>query len=117
MSDIMIKQGDIWTPYKPENINVNFRSDKTQVIPYEIINFIDLTYPIPSYWIWKFGDGKESELRNPTHYYEQEGFYNITLMVSYDAGSKFIVKENYIQVSNQFSTTTIEPGPTASIFE
>lgn len=115
MSDIMIKQGDIWTPYKPENVIVDFTSDKTQAIPFEPIYFFDNTYPKPKYWIWKFGDGKESELQNPSHTYEQEGFYNVTLMVSYDSGSKFIVKENYIQISNQFSTTTI--GPTQSFFD
>jgi PKD repeat protein len=112
MSDIMIKQGDVWMPYKNENVNVDFFTDKTEAIVDENIYFYDNTYPKPSYWIWKFGDGVESEIQNPSHSYSQEGFYNITLMVSYDSGSKFIVKENYINVNNQFSTTTI--GPTQS---
>jgi PKD repeat protein len=117
MNNIMIKEGDIWMPYKYENVNVDFMCSNRESNVNEMINFIDLTYPIPSYWIWKFGDGVESELRNPSHSYQQEGLYTITLMVSYDSGSKFIVKNNYIQISNQFSTTTIEPGPTQSYGE
>jgi PKD repeat protein len=113
MSDILIKKGDVWTPYESENVIVNFTSDKIRARVDDPVYFYDITYPKPSYWIWKFGDGFESELENPIHEYKQEGFYSVTLMVSYDSGSKFIVKKNYIEITNDIEPEP-EPGPTYS---
>lgn len=43
----------------------------------------------PVYWLWKFGDGKTSLARNPTHTYGKRGTYTVTLAVkSYDCARK-----------------------------
>jgi len=37
-------------------------------------------------WQWDFGDGYFSNIQNPTHIYEQAGFYNATLTAISDVG-------------------------------
>lgn len=37
-------------------------------------------------WLWNFGDGYTSTTRNPTHKYQSEGAYNVTLSVTDDEG-------------------------------
>ncbi len=50
-------------------------------------------------WTWDFGDGNTSSERNPTHYYEKSGRYNVTLRVVDRGGMENItVKE--IVISN-----------------
>ncbi|PLK46428.1 PKD domain-containing protein [Emticicia sp. TH156] len=35
--------------------------------------------PLSTAWLWDFGDGKTSDLRNPNHLYAQAGTYTVTL--------------------------------------
>jgi PKD repeat protein len=37
-------------------------------------------------WLWNFGDGYTSTIKNPTHKYQKEGTYNVTLTVTDDEG-------------------------------
>lgn len=37
-------------------------------------------------WYWQFGDGHESYLQNPDHYYQQPGIYQATLIVTNSIG-------------------------------
>lgn len=36
----------------------------------------------PKSWLWNFGDGKTSTERNPSHVYNSQGFYPITLTIT-----------------------------------
>ena len=38
-------------------------------------------------WVWDFGDGTGSNQQNPTHSYEDEGHYDVTLTVTDDDGA------------------------------
>ncbi|WP_443939567.1 PKD domain-containing protein [Pedobacter sp. MW01-1-1] len=39
-----------------------------------------------SHWFWDFGDGTTSDEQNPTHTYEREGMYTVTLSVKAGTG-------------------------------
>lgn len=116
MNDLMIKRGNIWTPIRAEDletlepVRVNFECVGTQTAPGYNVYFHDNTLPKPKSWNWNFGDGNESNLQNPSHQYQDEGEYTITLEVSYDLGNVSLTKPNHIQVSNQYTTTTLEPS-------
>jgi len=52
--------------------------------------------------LWDFGDGGTSTERNPTHTYNTEGYYTVTLNVITSTGSQGIAtKNNYIQVDSK----------------
>jgi PKD repeat protein len=45
--------------------------------------------PTAMSWHWDFGDGETSDIQNPEHYYDQQGFYQVCLTVEdtcYHAG-------------------------------
>lgn len=47
----------------------------------EFTNFADQTGGTPDQWEWDFGDGSPVEtIQNPTHLYNAQGFYDITLI-------------------------------------
>ena len=47
---------------------------------------------------WHFGDGQSSNEANPTHVYENDGFYTVTLIVEGPGGVGRIIKTNIIEV-------------------
>ncbi|PCH69250.1 MAG: hypothetical protein COC01_01795, partial [Bacteroidetes bacterium] len=54
-----------------------------------ISNFIDnssVTSGIINSWLWKFGDGDTSSTQNPGHLYKSDSSFNVTLVISTNAG-------------------------------
>ena len=57
--------------------------------PLHTIQFTDKSTGYPVSWLWKFGDGKISTVRNPKHTYSKKGTFTVTLAVmSYDCAGK-----------------------------
>jgi gliding motility-associated-like protein len=54
-------------------------------IPNDPIKCTDLSIDAVN-WLWDFGDGSSSEEQNPTHYYEKDGVFSITLRVENEFG-------------------------------
>lgn len=52
-------------------------------------------------WLWDFGDGYISTLKNPLHTYSDEGSYTVSLKVDNGINQESLVKEAYIQVGSQ----------------
>jgi len=66
------------------------------------VQFTDQTIPgqgnITS-WQWDFGDGSGSNQQNPSHVYDQTGYYNVTLNATNSGGCSYSsVKTRYIRV-------------------
>ncbi len=57
-----------------------------------------------SSWSWSFGDGGTSTSKDPSHAYQSDGVYDVSLTVQTSAGSNTETKSGYIAVSS---------GPTA----
>ncbi|MGV3766592.1 MAG: PKD domain-containing protein [Chitinophagaceae bacterium] len=54
-----------------------------------------------STWLWDFGDGTTSALKNPEHIYTRAGNFNVTLQVTNSEGCKSTFsKPNYIRLSD-----------------
>jgi uncharacterized membrane protein len=47
-----------------------------------VVAFRDESYGNITSWHWEFGDGKSSSERHPTHRYEKEGEFIVTLRVA-----------------------------------
>jgi PKD repeat protein len=70
---------------------INFGTNAPGLCYLEEFNFSDNSVsgnpadPVTS-WLWNFGDGNISTLKNPTHTYANAGDYDVTLAVSTDGG-------------------------------
>lgn len=56
-----------------------------------LVFFTDLSENIPQEWLWDFGDGNTSTLQNPTHQYEVEGSFSVSLTVTNILGEDVMV--------------------------
>jgi len=80
------------------------------------IYFEDLTLVVGamsiSSWLWDFGDGTFSTLQNPSHIYETEGEYEISLVVVAESGCADSVAYDLFltSITADFSTDTLCEG-------
>jgi PKD repeat protein len=64
------------------------------------VRFYDTsTVGLPTSWLWSFGDGDTSMVRNPTHTYWRLENHSVTLIISNSFGTTTATKTNYITVS------------------
>lgn len=88
----LTKQGD-------NCCSASFRADTTHGFAPFQVTFVDSTVPIPSAWLWDFGDGTTSTDQFPTHVYTGPGTYTVSLITTGSTGCMdTMVLENYITV-------------------
>jgi PKD repeat protein len=64
------------------------------------VAFTDVNTGISNSWIWTFGDGYASDIRNPTHTYSTAGTYTVKLTVKNNLDvTNTNIKTNYITVN------------------
>jgi PKD repeat protein len=63
-----------------------------------IVYFSDLSTGNPTSWSWTFGDGGTSTAQNPSHQYQTDGTYTVSLTATNENGSDSETKTNYITV-------------------
>ena len=76
----------------------NFKSDITGGCSPIVVNFQDISTGNPTSWLWDFGNGGTSTLKNPSTTYLAPGIYPVTLTATNAAGSNTITQQAYIQV-------------------
>ncbi len=62
------------------------------------VMFTDQSFNNPTSWIWNFGDGNTSSEQNPSHIYNLDGSYSVSLIVANTKGSDTLVKDSYITI-------------------
>ena len=63
------------------------------------VTFTDKSYNNPDSYLWKFGDGTTSTLKNPSHTYSVPGYYKVSLTASNAAGSSSMAMNVYVTSS------------------
>jgi beta propeller repeat protein len=84
---------DFFSPelkYDEESIPVN-----------ETLLFLDNSTGSPTSWFWNFGDGTTSTTQNPTHAYNENGGYTVTLTVENEMGSNTTSKHGYVIIDSE----------------
>jgi PKD repeat protein len=69
--------------------------------PFGPVAFTDLSTNGPTSWSWQFGDGGTSSGQNPSHTYNANGLYDVTLTVSDGTTSNSQTKVAYIVVTDR----------------
>lgn len=77
--------------------------------PVQFVNTSDANGGKIVEYLWDFGEGLPSTEENPTHTYEKEGEYRVTLVVWSELG-RASLKEHTIKVTNAPSETPADPG-------
>jgi len=83
----------------------NFIADRTviEIGGDRTVQFTDLSLNCPNSWLWHFEGGtpETSTEQNPTVQYDNVGTYDVKLTATNAFGTEFILKENYITVTDQ----------------
>ncbi len=93
-----------------EQMFPKFGADKTVLCDSSLVQFTDSSSAMGTLsYLWSFGDGGTSTLRNPSHFYNGSGSYTVKLVVtsSLFGCSDSIVSPNFIVVN-----TTVTPSIT-----
>ena len=77
----------------------NFSGTPTVGAPPLAVQFTDLSTNAPTSWAWDFGDGGSSTAQNPSHTYNADGSYTVSLTATNGQGSDNETKVNYITVT------------------
>jgi len=56
-------------------------------------SFEDQSTDTPHYWFWDFGDGNTSTEEDPSHVYDAEGVYDVTLIVTNTLGADTLTQQ------------------------
>jgi PKD repeat protein len=83
------------------------------------VDFIDLSTCNPTSWYWDFGDNSTSSQQNPTHVYNDTGFFDVRLIASNELYPGYpeysdvdnIIKPDYIYVSGLPLTANFSAAP------
>lgn len=78
----------------------NFSSNLVTGMEPLLVNFTDLSENSPTSWLWNFGDGNTSIEQNPSHLYENDGYYNVSLRAENWSGFDTLTKTDYILVGD-----------------
>ncbi len=98
-TDTTIVTGGIRAGIRP---TANFSATPTSVCAFLPVQFNDLSVPVSpttiDYWFWQFGDGNTSNNQNPSHTYEDTGFFTVTLIVGNNGCRDTLTLVDYIYV-------------------
>lgn len=107
----------------PGMLQANFEvvQDSTTALLY---HFFDTSTGQPAGWLWDFGDGTTSSLQNPTHLYEETGWYQVCLTV-FGMGmtstfcQEFEMSATFLGIDNEnwgISSGQVFPNPNKGAF-
>ena len=84
-------------PVLPVPPVAQFIANKTIGTGLMTVTFTDKSTNSPTSWLWRFGDGSISTVKNPVHRYSR-GTYTVNLTATNSGGANMIKKVAYIKV-------------------
>ncbi len=78
-----------------------FITDVISLVEGETVQFTDQSTNTPTSWLWDFGDGNTSLIKNPTHTYVTNGDYTVTLTATNNFGTDTETKEDLLHVISE----------------
>ena len=81
-------------------VSSEFTSDINVGDPPLTVQFWDLSRGAPSQYLWNFGDGVTSELKNPSHTYFVPGSYDVSLRISNAYHTDYREEQDFITIGS-----------------
>jgi PKD repeat protein len=72
-----------------------------------LVHFRDSSLNRPNTWLWDFGDGNTSALRNPDYTYITNGVYTVKLKVSNSIGADSVEKTGLVTIAKPDAPATV----------
>jgi PKD repeat protein len=94
-SEVFVKQDYIIIAGE---LMANFDSDKREGYAPLEVKFTDVSSGEPESWLWNFGDGETSTVKNPTHVYDSVGVFSVSLTIKKDETENTKTITNMIKV-------------------
>lgn len=104
VTDTLGCQDTAYTQVEITNIVAAFTSSTINACTGAPVQFTDLSN-FASSWVWNFGDGGTSTLKNPLHTYAASGTYSVSLIVNYGICSDTISQTAYVTVTDPVNFT------------
>ncbi len=93
---------DTFVTKKPIEIGIapqaNFGADPLNTCARTSVSFTDSTNGTVTNWLWKFGDGGESNLQNTSHHYLDTGWFSVTLIAYNNGCTDTMVRNKYVYI-------------------
>lgn len=97
----------------------NFSATPRDVCAHIPVFFTDLSTGTATHWLWSFGDGGTSTQQNPSHMYEDTGYFDVQLIV-WNRGCPDTIRFNdYIHINPpiaRFSPSFVCTAPFVRVF-
>ncbi len=78
--------------------SVNFSAPEDTFCTNQVVQFTDLSNPADE-WLWDFGDGKTSNLKNPSHTYKDTtGRFTVTLRATSNGCPQTVTRPQFITI-------------------
>jgi len=74
------------------------------------VGFVDASRGVVTSWLWDFGDGGTSTIRNPTHVYAAPGTFDVTLTASGPGGGHSLVRSGFVSVTGSVGLGLADGG-------
>ena len=103
--DSVIYNPGVTASIKP---TANFSASPRDVCAHMPVMFTDLSTGIATNWLWSFGDGGTANTQNPTHIYEDTGYFNVQLIVWNNGCSDTIRFANYIHIKPPIANFVVD---------
>jgi gliding motility-associated-like protein len=78
--------------------NPSFSATPRYTCAFQQISFTDLTSGPVDSWMWYFGDGGTSTDSNPTHFYQDTGYFDVLLIVKNNGCEDSIRINDYVHI-------------------
>ncbi len=89
----------------------DFHADAQTALTGELVQFVDLSGGDISAWAWDFDSNgtTDSNQRDPVYGYFQPGVYDVSLSIETEQGTRFMSKEDFIQVNPTAVDDPLQP--------
>ncbi len=98
--DRALSPDEITELYQGDTFDANFYTEDTTYPRQCEIQFYDTSQGAPTEWLWDFGDGTTSTEQHPTHSYDENGVYDVTLIVRRNDLEDYCFQRSYITIED-----------------